>query len=65
MLECVIITKTDGSLLYSAHYGANQSLSSVQELEATVYRLTNQNWNHAKGRHYDVSQAEYEYTFVI
>lgn len=59
MIECVIITKTDGSILYSAHFGANQSMASVQETEETVYRLTNQNWNQAKGKNFDVASAEY------
>lgn len=59
MIDCVLITKTDGSIIYSAHYGGNQSLSTVQETEATIYRLTNQNWNHAKGGNYDVAHAEY------
>lgn len=59
MIECFLITKTDGSILYSAHYGGNQSLTTVQETEATIYRLTNQNWNHAKGGNFDVAYAEY------
>lgn len=63
MINCVLITKTDGSIIYSAHYGGNQSLSTVQETEATIYRLTNQNWNHAKGGNFDVAHAEYGYAF--
>lgn len=63
MISCVLITKTDGSIIYSAHYGGNQSLSTVQETEATIYRLTNQNWNHAKGGNFDVAHAEYGSSF--
>jgi hypothetical protein len=60
MIECILITKTDGSILYSAHYGSNQSLSSVQEAEEIIYRLTNQNWNQAKGKHFDVASTGYD-----